>query len=136
MAKLTRFYQKIFGSSAGANEISKFGSLAAGSPERYSGSTISPTLVQSLSNYLGGWFDGVVGSYSPTIEDMNALFYLVTYQLSYLMQQGIPEWDASTTYYAGSVVSDGAGNFYVSATNDNTGNAPPSASWFNMSTTS
>ncbi|PNA42272.1 hypothetical protein, partial [Pseudomonas sp. MPR-AND1A] len=86
MAKLSRVTQKIFGSSAGANQIGKFGSYAAGSPVISS----DPTVIQSLSNWLTGWFGAVVGGNSPAIEDMNAVCFVYAYQLAYLMQQGIP----------------------------------------------
>ncbi len=103
MAKLTRYTQQTFGTSAGANQISKFGSLAAASPQRFSGSTITPAIVQALSNYLEGWFSSVEGVFSPAIEDMNAICYLFGYQLTYLMQEGIPEYDAETIYYQYSI---------------------------------
>lgn len=119
MAKITRAIQKIFGSTAGADEIAQFGSLAASAPAF----TTSPTVIQALSNYLDGWFGAVLGENSPAIEDMNALFYLITYQLSYLMQTGIAEWNAATTYYIGSVVNDGTGLFLISLTDGNLNNA-------------
>lgn len=127
MAKITRKIAKIFGSSAGVNEIAEFGSLAAGLPVF----TTDPTVIQSLSNYLEGWFAAVIGSNSPAIEDMNALFYLFAYQIAYLMQEGVAEYDATTTYYIGSLVSDGTGIVYVSQTNTNLGNAlTDSTKWF------
>jgi hypothetical protein len=123
MARLTRYTQKLFGSTAGTDEMAEFGSLAASTPARYTGATITPDIIQTLSNYLVGWFGAVIGENSPAIEDMNSLCYLFSYQLAYLMQLGIPEWIATTTYYTGSFVSDGAGNIYSSITNSNTNNA-------------
>lgn len=127
MAKLTRYTQLVFGSSAGLNQLAKFGSLAASSPVRYSGSTVTPSNVQALSNYLTGWFGAVIGTNSPAIEDLNALCYLFAYQLTYLFQAGIPEYDSSTIYYKGSLVQS-AGVIYVSLTDSNTGNALTSTS--------
>lgn len=123
MARITRYTQSIFGSSASANQIAKFGSFAAGSPARYSGSTITPALVQALSQYLSGWFGAVEGAYSPAIEDMNAICYLFAYQISYMLQSGVPEWDSGTTYYTGQIVQDASGTVYASRTNTNTNNA-------------
>lgn len=125
MGKLARATQLLFGSSAGANQMAKFGSLSAGTPATYDGTTITPALIQTLSNYLTGWFGAVVGSNSPSIEDMNALGYLFAYQLAYILQQGIAEYDTGTTYYQGSICTDtgGSGIVYVSLTNSNTGNA-------------
>lgn len=122
MSKITRATQKIFGSTASAAQMAEFGSLAAGAPLTYSGATITPAIVQSLSRYLSGWFTAILGSNSPAIEDMNALFYLMTYQLAYLMQAGVAEWDSATTYYIGSIVNS-SGLTYVSLTNDNLNNA-------------
>lgn len=118
MSKLSRKNQLLFGSLAGAGQIGKFGSLAAGSPD----TTTDPELVQSLSNYLTGWFGAVVGSNSPAIEDMNALCFLYAYQLCYLFQSGIPEWNSQTTYYIGSLVNSN-GVIYTSIVDDNLNNA-------------
>lgn len=126
MAKIVRKEAKIFGSAAGALEIGQFGSLAAGAIAY----TTDPDDIQALSQYEGGWFDAVVGSNSPAIEDMNALQYLYAYQLAYLMQSGIPEWETNTVYYIGSLATDANGFPYRSITDDNTGNAlTDSANW-------
>lgn len=128
MSKLSRFFQGIFGSSAGSNQISQFGSFAAGTPVRYSGSSVTPADVQNLSNFLSGWKSAVVGNNSSMIEDRNALDYLWSYQLAYLLQQGIAEWDTSTAYYTFSLVMDSASGFvYQSLTDGNSGNAPSSS---------
>lgn len=127
MAKLTRYDQLVFGSTAGSDQMAQFGSFAAGAPLTYDGSTITPDIVQALSNYLTGWKGAVVGNNSPTIEDMNALCFLFGYQLAYVMQAGIPEYNADTVYYIGSLVNSG-GYVYVSLTDANTGNALTSTS--------
>lgn len=118
MAKISRIKQLLFGSSAGANQIGVFGSLAAGS----AATTTSADTVQSLSNFLTGWFGASVGNNSPAEEDMNGLFFLAFYQLAYLMQSGIPEWNADTVYYTGSFANS-SGVIYVSLTDSNTNNA-------------
>jgi hypothetical protein len=107
MAKITRKPQSIFGSGAGSAQLAQIGSLAAGSPQF----TSDPAVMQALSNYTDGLFDVVIGENSPAIEDLNSLFYLATYQLAYLMQQGIAEYDGSTTYFQNSVFQSG-GSFY------------------------
>lgn len=136
MSKITRYTQKLFGSTAGPNQIAEFGSLAAGTPNRYSGSTVTPALIQALGNYLSGWEASVEGGFSPAIEDMNSLFYLLSYQTAYLLQQGVPEWDAGTTYYIGSIVQDGSGNIYTSLTNTNLNNVLSSVSNWGLLITS
>jgi len=131
VSKITRAVQKIFGSSAGVNQIAKFGSLAASA----SAYTTDPATIQSLSQYLTGWFGAVIGGNSPAIEDWNALCYLYAYQIAYGFQAGIPEWETNTIYYIGSFVSDSLGGIYYSLTDANTGNAITSvANWrrFNL----
>ena len=118
MAKIIRKVQKIFGSAAGPSQRGVFGSKAAGSPAF----STDPETIQSLSNYLGGWFTAVIGGNAPCIEDMNALQFLNSYQLAYLMQAGVPEWEAGTSYYIGSLVND-SGTLYRSLVDDNLGNA-------------
>lgn len=126
MAKIARKNQKIFGSSSGLDQIEEFGSLANGTPVF----TTDPEAIQSLSNYLEGWFGAVVGANSPAIEDMNALCYLYAYQLAYMFQAGVPEWNMATTYYIGSIVNDGSGNLYVSIQDTNLNHAISDAAWW------
>jgi hypothetical protein len=127
MAKIPRKNQKLFGSSASVNQVAKFGSLAAGAPVRYDG-TADPDNIQALSNFLSGMFGATLGNNSPAEEDINALFFLAFYQLAYMFQSGVPEWNTSTTYFIGSMVSDGINQIYVSITDNNTGNALSSSS--------
>lgn len=125
MAKIARALQKIFGSAAGTNQIAQFGSLAASAPAF----STDPVAIQSFSNYLTGWYGAILGGNSPAIEDMNALCYLYAYQLAYIMQAGIPEWNASTVYYIGSKVTGvisgiGTGVVYTSLTDNNSNDNP------------
>jgi len=121
MASLTRYLQKIFGDSVAASgNISKFGSYAAGSPD------YSKDLDQiQTTRWLQAWAAATVGNSSPAIQDMNALFFALTYQLKYLTQKGIPEWIATETYYTPSYCTRN-GTIYKSKTNDNIGNDPAS----------
>ncbi len=126
MAKIVRATQKIFGSTAGSNQIAEFGSLAAGGftgGSTYDGTTITAAIVQTLSNYLEGWFAAVDGEFNPAIEDVNAIDWLFSRQLAYLMQAGVQEWDSATTYYIGSIASDGLGNLYYSLIDSNLNHA-------------
>ncbi len=115
MAKITRKSALVFGSTSSASQIAKFGSFAAGSPV-YS---TDPAVIQALGSWLSGWFTAVSASNSPTIEDMNAVCYVMAYQIAYALQTGVAEYDAGTTYYKGSVANDGTGNIYVSITDTN-----------------
>lgn len=130
MAKIVRKNQKIFGASSSVNQIGVFGSFAAGA---IAYSTDVET-IQSLSQWDQGWFSAVVGNNSPAIEDVNAADYVWGYQLAYLFQSGIPEWNTSTVYYIGSFTTDGLGNIFYSLTDTNTGNALTSTSnWYKIS---
>lgn len=122
MAKIARVTQSIFGSGAPAGAvvggITVFGSMAAGSPTP----STSVATIQGLAAWAKGWLYAVVGQNGPGIEDMNALFYVITTQLAYLFQAGVAEWDSATPYYIGSLVNVG-GVLYTSLTDGNTGNA-------------
>ncbi len=129
MANLTKVAQKIFAGSAGVDEIAQFGSLfASGAPGTF---TTDPATVQALSNFDTGWFGAAIDGNSPAIEDMNALFFLCFYQLAYIMQKGVPEWDVTTTYYSGSMVLS-SGVLYSSLSDSNTGNAVSSETYWKI----
>jgi hypothetical protein len=120
MAKLPRVTSVQFGSAASAGQIGVFGSLAAGNPQ----TTTSVATAQSLAQWLDGWYSAVVDGTSPCIEDDNAIAFVFSYMLCYLMQQGIPEWDSGTTYWTGSLVTGvDTGIVYVSLSDNNLNNA-------------
>lgn len=126
MARLSRVVGRIFGSSAGVDQISKFGSLFAGA----AAFTTDPAQAQSLSNWLTGWAGAAIGGNAPAIEDMNAALFVLAYQIAYMLSMGVPEWNTDTVYYIGQFVSDGAGVLYTSRTDANSGNALSStANW-------
>lgn len=126
MSKLSRITQKIFASSAGSDEIAQFGSLAANAPTF----TTDPAVIQALSEYVDGWFAAVLDGNAPAIEDMNALQYLFSYQLAYILQQGAGvEWDAGTTYYTNSIAQSG-GILYLSVADSNLNNAVSNTSFW------
>lgn len=126
MAKISRVTASIFGSAAGSIQLGVFGSLAAGSPQFSN----SPATIQSLSNWTQGWFSGVIGGNSPAIEDFNAVDFVASYQIAYMLQQGIPEYDAGTTYYKNAAVTGSSGVVYQSQTDSNSGNTPaPGSNW-------
>jgi hypothetical protein len=114
MGKIARFTQKIFGASAGTNQVSQFGSYEAGTPVF---STV-PATIMGLAQYASGWFSAVVGANAPAMEDMNALHFVETTQLAYLCQAGIPEYDVGTTYYTGSLCMN-AGKIFISLQDNN-----------------
>lgn len=121
MAQLSRANQLVFGSTGGTTEFGKIGSDAAGTPE----TTKDLEAIQSLSQYLAGLY-GITASAAepPRIEDINALYYLMTSQLRYLFQNGVPEWHEDAEYFATVSYCQRGGVVYRSVTNDNVGNDP------------
>lgn len=119
MAKITRAYQKIFGGTGTTSDFGEFGSLAAGSPT----TTKDPATIQSLAAWLGGWAQATIGALIPAYQDMNSVHYLAFYQICYLLQMGIPEWDSQTTYYTNSIVQYN-GVLYTSLQDSNTNQEP------------
>lgn len=130
MPSLARKTQKLFGGNFAASPsgvLAQFGSLAAAAPI-YSA---DPAVIQALSAFLNGWSAATIPIGSPPQpvppeQDFNALFYLVTYQLQYILDRGVPEYDSGTTYgqYSFCQVN---GHIYRSNVNNNTGNNPPSS---------
>lgn len=117
---IPRTTQKIFGNDLTvSNNIAVWGSLADGSPA-YSG---DPAVIQSLATFGQGLNGAVVGNRSPAIQDLNGLFYLLTAQIAYLFQNGVPEWDTGTTYYEDQICRRGP-VLFISLTNSNIGNDP------------
>ena len=130
MTAIPRKTQHIFALNGGVatNVVAEFGSLKAGAAV-YSQ---DPDTIQSLAAWTNGWASAVINNNAPAIQDLNALFYVLTYQLAYLFQQGIPEWNAGTTYYIGSVVTDGTGTIYASIANSNTSALTDATKWLNF----
>lgn len=126
MPKLARKNQKIFAESAPAGLIKQYGSLAEGAPL----TTTDPEVIQALATrYAIGWQAAAItsgeGNIVPALEDFNALAFLFSYQLFYLFEQGIAEWDDSTTYYIDSICRSG-NILYRSLTDNNLNNDPTS----------
>lgn len=116
MAYISRALQKVFGASGGIGEFGKFGSEALGSPE-YSK---DPEEIQSLSPYNNGWYAATgSGDEPPRIQDINAMFFLFSRQLAYILQAGVAEWDDGTEYFEGkSYVLGSDGSLYYSIQGD------------------
>lgn len=123
MSRLSRVVYKLFGSSGPADDFAKFGSQTAGAPVK----TKDIALIQSLSAWDSGWKAAIVAANrAPFLEDANAIEYVHGYMLAYLMQDGVPEWNANTEYHQNSIVKkSGTYELYASLTNTNTGNALP-----------
>lgn len=125
MAKLTRKTQKLFGENSQADEMTSFGSPTLNNPVF----TRDLDLIQS-AEYMNGWFPTILdGAIRPYAEDMNGMFYLFSYQLKYILEQGIAEWDSGTTYYKNSLAKYGT-ETYISLQDNNTNHNPLSSTGY------
>ncbi len=129
--RILRRNQRVFGDDAPEEQFGVIGSKAAGDPQK----TKDIDAIQSLDGYLEGFFEitkdqGI--SKLPYAEDLNSLLYLITRQIAYKFQSGIPEWDSQTNYYNQKSFVQHDGIVYRSerGTDDapNISNRPPSPS--------
>lgn len=120
MVRLTRKNIKVFAGNATNNGV--FGSLQAGNPV----TTTNVEQIQSLPAWSVGWNSATMTSEKlPPLEEFQGIQYVTTYQQAYLMQEGMPEWASTVTYYKGSLAKKVTSNgfrIYCSLTNDNTNN--------------
>lgn len=131
MSKIVRKDQRIFaGDVPAVNVVSQFGSLKAGSPQYSS----DPDTIQSLSAWGAGWGAAAVNNAAPALQDMNAIFHVLTRNVRYAQQIGMHEYSATMDYQTGSVVYDpSTATIYMSNTDDNTGNELTNATcWRNI----
>lgn len=131
MAKILRATLIQFGVSGPTSSFGQFGSKEAGTPQ----TTQNVAIIQQLAAWTQGWQDAVVaGNKAAYLEDMNGWCFVHSYQLAYVLQSGIPEWDSGTTYYTNSVVQANNGQWFSSLVDNNLNNAPPVSSsnsfWF------
>ena len=121
MAKITRQTFKQFGKGGPTDDFAEFGSLKAGTPVK----TKDIATIQALDAWDKGWKQAVFSDKNlPALEDMNSILYVLAYMQAYSLQQGIPEWDASTEYSIASVVRSPSGvGLYTSGLDNNVGNA-------------
>lgn len=122
MAKITRKHQKIFAGDASVTNNGQFGSAQLGTKI----TSNDPDTIQNLAAWGTGWLDATLTAQRlPTLEEMQGIQYVTTYQIAYLFQEGIPEWNASAEYYDKSFVKfSGTSEIYVSKTDSNVGNLP------------
>lgn len=121
MARLSRKTQKIFASNTTSDQITAFGTAKTSQPVY----TNDVSTIQT-NTYTQGWTPSLMSDLAPYLQDSNALWYVITSQMAYVYQEGIPEYDANTTYYTGSIVksiTNNEVNLYTSLTNDNIGNS-------------
>lgn len=120
MPRLARKNIKVFAGSATNNGV--FGSLQANNP------TITSDVeqIQSLTAWGEGWNAATETSEElPPLEEIQGVEYVTTYQQAYIMQEGVPEWSATVTYYKGCLtkeVTSTGFRIYNSLTDNNIGN--------------
>ena len=119
----------VFGLGGTTDDFEEFGSTAA-SATNY---TKDIEIIQGLAAWGTGWRAALVTSKAPVLQDMNAVMYVHSYESAYVFQEGIPEWDAGTTYNLGSVVkapyngSTDNAQFFASLSDSNLNQALPTA---------
>lgn len=129
MTTLNRVTAKLFAGNAPADEIGQFGSALAGTPTN----TSDVATIQQLSAYSNGWGSAVISSRNfPPMEEVNGVLKTLSYQNCYLLQEGVPTYDAGTNYSNTSIVKSISGNelsFYISQEDNNLGNALSTDKW-------
>lgn len=106
---LDRKKQKIFAKNAQSTDLGVVGSKNAGNPQY---STDIETL-QSLTNWETGLRAQVSNSDAPYLQDQNSILYIITSQLAYIFQSGIPEWNSQTEYFSGRSIVLKSGKIFV-----------------------
>lgn len=122
MAKLTRKLKKIFSINSPA-DIGVWGSINTTT-------STDPDVIQSTGYETGISAAEISSKKLLPRKDFNGLKYETDYHLAYLYQSGIPEYNATTTYYIGDIVRGDSTSFiYKSLVDNNVGNALTSTSW-------
>lgn len=126
MAGISRATALIF-CTTGLTPTDGFGAAANGNTATEAGSSNNVANLQSGTSgaWVAGWLAAVLGaSKFPAVEDMNAINNVFSTQIAYLLERGIAEYDAATTYNIGDITrAVGTTNLYSSKTNANLGNA-------------
>ena len=131
--KIIRKTASIFGGGLNAlsNQVEQFGSKRQTGTPNY---TVDPAVIQSLAAWSDGWAEALNATNgSEYLQDRNGVDFVASYQIAYLLQQGIAEWDSATPYFINSIVQYG-GIFYKSLIDNNTGNEPDisTSDWVSM----
>ena len=103
MAGLTRKTSIQFGANGPSTAFGQFGSKVAAATQ----TSQDPAVIQALAAWGEGWQNAIVaGDKAAYLQDMNGFCFVDSYQLTYILQMGIPEYDTTgnTLYFTGSVV--------------------------------
>ena len=129
MTNLSRKEQLIFANNKTNNQVAVFGSKAQSGTMSFSD---DPNIIQNIEdegvNWHNGWEAAVINGNSPLMEDFNAISYVNSYNMAYILQKGIPEYSSNTTYYKGNLCliinKYGIPSLYYSLIDNNKGNDP------------
>lgn len=118
MTKIERKTQKIFGVNAPSDDIAVMGSFKSGTP-------VYTDDIEKLQNkaFEEGYASSLVANEAPFMEEQNGIPYVLSKQLAYIFQEGIPEYDENTTYYINSICKV-KGKIYLSKSDKNRGHNP------------
>lgn len=123
MSKLERKNHKVFGINATETKVGQFGSANATTKI----TTKDVEKIQALDAWEQGWEAGAIGDNRyPTQQERTGVDYEHSYQIGYMLQEGVPEWNKDTTYNKGSIVKAYNGTTlqnYVSLVDNNLNNA-------------
>lgn len=120
MTNLERVNAKIFADDAAVEYVGQFGSALVGTKLN----TTDVGIIQALPAYTEGWQEAVLTDKNyPPLPEMNGVMKTMSYQTAYILQKGIPEWNAETTYYIGDLCKNSEGTIlYRSKIDSNIGN--------------
>ena len=129
---LERVTGVVFAGNAALTNLGEFGSAADGqgiNPTNPVNPT-DPSIEEQIQTpaYEDGWTEAVVTSKNfPPIEEVNGVLRTISHQACYVLQEGIAEWDANTTYSNTSIVKSINGDelaFYISKVDGQSGHIP------------
>lgn len=131
MAKLPRVTQKIFAQNSGTNDVTVFGTAKNGSDAVF---TKDISQIMNSDAFSQGWGSATLTDDAPFQEDMNGIQLALSQQLAYFFENGMPEWDENTTYYANTSFCQVNGVWYQSLTDNNIGNNPvnDTTNWYKI----
>ncbi len=120
MTDFVRIPGKIFAENASPvgndPQIGKFGNAKQGI---YTGEA-DVREIQNSEAWSQGWTEAVVSAMNyPPLPEMNGVLKVLSYQICYLLQKGIPQWNADTIYYTNDYVNYN-GKLYYSSIDNNT----------------